>query len=521
MNKQILGILLCFTVLLSITQYAEAKIPPTSAIQMINGTGGNVTAGNYKDFVTFEEGTGIAISWDYTLHKITFSSNGAGNPIENYCTGTEKFRAYNSTTHLFLCDTDSTGSGGSGQNNTASSSGVGYSLVLPKVGIDLPFKGLWVSGDLSISNNATDITISHLATAFNDTDTNTAQITSAGGTTLFKQRDNATQNTIKGLTTTYGITLTGNTNDVNITPNFKVNTKTPATRQFLTSFNNATTSGLFSSVTFGIDSITCGANQFVNLITNSSGLTTCATPTGSTDTNTAQIISAGGTTLFKQRDNATQNTIKGLTTTYGITLTGNTNDVNITPNFKVNTKTPATRQFLTSFNNATTSGNFATSTFGANSITCSGTDKLSIYNNATGLFTCSTDTSGSGTARESLVATWNTDKTWANIGVTFVNVYTTGTGDPFRIDTNGKTTVTLMIDWTKVGAGTQKCKLAIVGTEGTILIMHTNLVSGINTNATVSIPVAQQNTISNYKLMCLSSTSTDDPVFLMGRVLLR
>ena len=408
MNKQILGILLCFTVLLSITQTAEAKIPPTSAYQMINGTGGNVTAGNYKDFVTFEEGTGIAISWDYTLHKITFSSNGAGNPIENYCTGTEKFRAYNSTTHLFLCDTDNTGSGGSGQNNTASSSGVGYSLVLPKVGIDLPFKGLWVSGDLSISNNATDITISHSATAFNDTDTNTAQITSAGGLSLFKQRDNATQNTIKGLTTTYGITLTSNTNDVNITPNFKVNTKIPATRQFLTSFDNSTTSG-----------------------------------------------------------------------------------------------------------------NFATTTFGANSITCTGTDKLSIYNNATGLFTCSTDTSGSGTARESLVAYWNIDKTWVNIGVTFVNVDLTGLGNPARIDTNGKTTATLFIDWTKVGAGTQKCKVAVVGSENTILIMLTNLVSGANTNATVSIPVAQLNTIANYKLMCLSSTSTDDPVFLTGQVLLR
>lgn len=68
---------------------------------------------------------------------------------------------------------------------------------------------------------------------------------------------------------------------------------------------------------------------------------------------------------------------------------------------------------------------------------------------------------------------------------------------------------------------TRKDLIAQATAENTILIMHTNLVSGANTNATVSIPAAQLNTIANYKLMCLSSTSTDDPVFLTGQVLLR
>ena len=126
-----------------------------------------------------------------------------------------------------------------------------------------------------------------------------------------------------------------------------------------------------------------------------------------------------------------------------------------------------------------------------------------------------------GTDRESLVAYWVVDRTWTNIGASFVNVIASGVGDPVRIDTNGKTTVTLMIDWTKVGAGTQMCKIAQVGAENTILIMFSNLASGVNTNATVSIPVAQQDIIANYKPMCRSTTSTDDPVWLTGQVLLR
>ena len=52
---------------------------------------------------------------------------------------------------------------GSGETNTASSDGVGESLVNAKVGSDLPFKGLDVSGDLTISSNGTDITIGHVA----------------------------------------------------------------------------------------------------------------------------------------------------------------------------------------------------------------------------------------------------------------------------------------------------------------------------------------------------------------------
>ena len=336
-------------------------------------------------------------------------------------------------------------SGGSGESNTASSSGVGESLVLPKVGVDLPFKGIWVSGDLTISSNATDITIGHLG-------------------------------------------------DVS---SLRVNNQTSQKDVFITGINNAT--GVITTNQFSINNSTCTGNTFLQQLNNVTGFTVCATPTSSASS--------------LKIDNQTQT--KGNFLTAFNNATGDwTRQI-----FKVNNQTiNGGDTFIQGINNQT--GVITKKTFSVNTKACSGTDKVSSIDNSTGDVICTTDSS-SGTARESLVAYWPIDRTWANIGVTFVNVYTTGVGDPVRIDTNGKTTATLMIDWTKVGAGTQKCKIAQVNAEGTILIMATNLISGVNTNATVSIPVAQQNTIANYKVMCLSSTSTDDPVFLTGQILLR
>ena len=87
------------------------------------------------------------------------SSSGGSPPTELYCTLGEFLNSYNSTTNSFTCGAG----GGGGENNTASSSGLGESLVLPKVGVDLPFKGISVSGDLTIESNSTDITIGHTA----------------------------------------------------------------------------------------------------------------------------------------------------------------------------------------------------------------------------------------------------------------------------------------------------------------------------------------------------------------------
>ena len=253
---------------------------------------------------------------------------------------------------------------------------------------------------------------------------------------------------------------------------------------------------------FSVHSKTCSAGQFVNDINNQTGVVSCGAPSGSG--NVTNLNDAGDVVLTSPSP---------LSVLYYVGTQW------IDKIFSVNTQSASNDVFITGINNQT--GVITTNQFSVNSITCSGTDKISAINNVTGLVTCSTDESGGGTARESLVAYWPIDATKSNIGTSFANVYTTGLNDPMRIDTNGKTTATLQIDWTKVGAGTQICKIAQVGAENTILIMHTNLVSGINTNTTVSIPVAQQDIIANYKAMCRSTTSTDDPVWLTGQLLLR
>lgn len=54
-----------------------------------------------------------------------------------------------------------------------------------------------------------------------------------------------------------------------------------------------------------------------------------------------------------------------------------------------------------------------------------------------------------------------------------------------------------------------------------VLITFNNLVSGTNTNATVTIPTNVANSIKTYEPQCFSTTSTDDPTWLSGTVLLR
>lgn len=87
-----------------------------------------------QDTLTFEAGTNIAITLTNATDTIKISSTGGKAPNQLYCDVGKWFNAFNGTTSNFRCET--VPSGGSGQ------------------------------------------------------DTNTAQIVSAGGTTLFKQRDN-------------------------------------------------------------------------------------------------------------------------------------------------------------------------------------------------------------------------------------------------------------------------------------------------------------------------------------------
>ena len=269
----------------------------------------------------------------------------------------------------------------------------------------------------------------------------------------------------------------------------KINNQTAQNDFQITGINNST--GIITTNQFSVNSITCSGSDVINSIDNVTGYVICITPSGGSGFDT--IASSPQTTATILADNSTITntaTIKTLTQGTGITLTNGSNAVTVATSFE------------------------------ANSLTCSGTDKFSAYDNSTGLYTCTADSSGA-TAREDEVAVWPVDSTKSNIGTVDVNVYTTGLGDPMRIDTNGMSTATLVIDWTKVGAGTQRCSIVSNTNSNIVLITFGNLASGLNTNATVDIPTNAENRIDTFKPMCRSTTSTDDPIWLTGQVLLR
>lgn len=259
---------------------AISDIPPTPAFKMINSTSGNVTANNYRSTVEFVEGSGIIINANYTTNEITFSSVGSGNPLELYCSGTDKFNSYNATTNTFTCATDVSGSGG--ENNTASSSGHGNSLVLPKVGVDLPFKGIACTGSIACIPNATDITIDYTATG--------------GG--------NAT-----------------NIDDLG-------DVVAQAVAQFSILYYNG---AQWIDQIFKSDTITCGAGQFFSAFDNQTGDHTCSTPSGSGFTTIASEIStSNNATILAYNNTGTRATFKTISAGTGIIITNGSNSLVIT-----------------------------------------------------------------------------------------------------------------------------------------------------------------------------------------------
>jgi len=247
---------------------------------------------------------------------------------------------------------------------------------------------------------------------------------------------------------------------------------------------------------FKSNSLTCTAGLFFSGYNNQTGDYTCGTP------------SSGNLTMLSDVE---------LTTPIWPSILFFDGDKWVDKSFALKNQTPQNDFQITGINNVT--GTITTNQFSINTKTCSVTDKISGIDNATGDVICSPDTSG--TVRESLVAVWTVDSTKTNIGTSYVNVYPTGLGDPIRIDTNGMNTVTLSIDWTKVGTGTQKCQIVSSTNNAIVLIAFANLTSGLNINATQDIPTSAENRIDTFKPQCFSTTASNDPTWLNGVVLLR
>lgn len=163
------------------------------------------------------------------------------------------------------------------QNNTGSNlgtHGTGIYNATSSIGILQFLSLLCSSSNCSFSNNGTNVILSTV-------DTNTAQVVSVGtGTSLISSKDNATKTSLRSLANLTGY-INWNHNSLTITPSFL----------------------------FKMNSKTCGANQFVNILSNSSD-STCATPT----------VSGGATSLDS---NVTAANIAAYSNVFKIALTAN------------------------------------------------------------------------------------------------------------------------------------------------------------------------------------------------------
>ena len=172
---------------------------------------------------------------------------------------------------------------GTGEANTASSSGLGFSLVLPKSGIDLPFRGIFCAGDLLCSSNGTDVRISYIDTPGGSSaldDLTDVIITSpALFSTLFYNGAEWIDKifTINSQSATNGNFITGINNQTGVitTQTFKINTQSSSVGNFISGIDNST--GVITTQTLKSNTTTCSGTDKFSAYNNSTGTFTCST----------------------------------------------------------------------------------------------------------------------------------------------------------------------------------------------------------------------------------------------------
>lgn len=360
-------------------------IPPTNSFQMINMTGGNVTAQHYNDYVTFL-GSGVTITPNYSNNTILFTTSGGTTVNELYCTLGEFFSSFNATTGDFTC---------------AATSGSGGALD------DVLLEGTEISNSRSNLNfndtNKIDFTVTDdsILDAANVT---AVIVTGSVGDNELGTGIDTTQFGAGGVTSTEFGYIGTLTSDVQPQLNTKVDT----------SANSGAGAGTVlktvSGTTLTAKTIKAGSN--IGITNNADDITIDATDTG--EANTASNIGSGEAGVFKTKSGVDLQ-LKTLKQGTGITITNNTNDITIASSVvdtgEVNTasnvgtgegsvfkqKSGVDLQFKTlkqaagiSITNNTSDLTIGT-TFYSNSFTCGGTNKVSAYDNSTGVFTCSAD----------------------------------------------------------------------------------------------------------------------------------
>ena len=386
-------------------------------------------------------------------------------PTELYCTLGQFLNSYNSTTNSFTC----LAGGGGGENNTASNVGLGEDIFKQKTGVDLEFKGIAVSGDLSISSNLTDITISYTGGTGNVTILNDAGdvvLTSpAYPSILF-------YNGLQWIDKIFSINSLSSANDIFVT-GINNQTGTITTNQF--SVNTITCSG--TDKVSAIKTVTCTVDQSGGISDGDKGDITVsgsgATWTVDTDVVTyAKMQNVASDDRFLGRISGANGDTEELTGTQATTL--------------LDVFTSALKGLAPASGGGTT-----------NFLRADGTWAVP---------------GGGSTPRGGyLMSHWTMSQTKSNIGTSFVNVYpqTNSNGKAILIDTDAFTTARLYVQWNKIGTGTQTCQVI----NGATVLVSTNVVSGSNDSGFDAIPAGLLNTENAFRIQCKSTTSTDDPIF--------